>query len=305
MGFNTGSISSLASVVNMFAGADPVKAQLIPLNDDGTEDDSNGRSFQYFPEQINDSKGVNYSSKNIPGGSHPLYQFISGGDRTISFSAIFTSDENPAPPGLLSALTGGLNLSINTLTSAIGLTDAANKKKHTTNVDAAIIWLRSFIYPRYSNGRGDPLGTVVAPPVVRLYLPNSNIHGTTPNGSLVLDSIDCIMNQCDVVYDAFYRNGAQRITTVNLSFHETVQTGATNWKFADGQAFNNAWQKGTAAGGTAVNKYLLLSTKQPANTKGKGSSTLGAMGALADKANSISGAITNKLGALTGKTGVG
>jgi hypothetical protein len=293
MGFNFGSISSLASVVNMFAGADPVKAQLIPLKDDGSEDDGNARAFQYFPEQINDSKGVNYSSRNIPGGSHPLYQFISGGDRTVSFTAIFTSDENPSPPGLLSALSGGLTLSISSVTSMLGVGDNANKKKHVTNVDSAVIWLRSFIYPRYSNELGNPLGTVVAPPVVRLYLPNSNIHGSTPNGSLVLDSIDCIMNQCDVVYDSFYRNGAQRITTVNLSFHETIQTGSTNWKFADGQAFAKAWKKGEAAG-TKVNPYLLAGKKQPTKQAGKASGAMGAMGMLADKYTSVASKLTGK-----------
>jgi hypothetical protein len=275
MGFNFGNISSLASLVNMFAGADPVKAQLIPLDENGEEREVLQRAFQYFPENISDSKTANYASKNIPGASHPLYQFINGGDRTISFTAIFTSDEDPSPPGLLAALQGGIDISVSNIAAATGL----RQKKHVTNVDSAVIWLRSFLYPRYTSDF-QPLGTVAPPPVVRLYLPNSNIHGTTRNGALMLDSIDCIMTQCDVVYESFYRNGTQRITTVSLTFYETIQTGADNWQYANGEILENAWfgiENGVPA-------YTLRGEKAPEKS-GTFGSFVGGLGAIASKLN--------------------
>lgn len=250
MALSFAKISSLSSIVNMFAGADPVKAQLIPLDEDGIEVTDEARAFQYFPSAINDSKGANYATKNIPGGSHPLYQFINGTDRTISFEAIFTSDEDPAPPDLLGVLQGGLDISLSDVTSLISSKygdGTAGQKKHVAPVGSAIVWLRSFLYPRYSTvDNAENAATVIPPRVCRLYLPNSGIHGTTSNGQLVLDSVDCLMNQCDVVYDAFYRNGSQRLTTVTLTFNETIQTGSENWRFANGQVMIDAWKSGTS-----------------------------------------------------------
>lgn len=236
MSLNFGKIASLASIINMFAGSSPVNAELITLDENGREDQ--GRSFQYFPEQINDSKGATYATKSIPGGSHPLYQFITGSERTISFSAIFTNDEDPSPPGILDALQGGLDIGIDDLLGS----------KYNGPASSAVVWLRSFLYPRYSDPIfKQPYKTVVAPPVARLYLPNSGIHGSV-KGNLILDSIDCIMTQCDIIYETFYRNGAQRITVANLTFNETVQTGEDNWGFADGAMFESSWRFGNLGG---------------------------------------------------------
>lgn len=267
MALNFSSIRSLTSLVNMFAGADPTKAQLIPLDNEGREQVQLSRFFQYFPENISDSKGVNYASRNIPGGSHPLYQFINGTDRTISFTAIFTSDEDPAPPDLLASLQGGLevgNLSNLITSNPLQALNNTGGTKHNSEVESAVIWLRSFLYPRYTKLSGNPHNAPQAPPVCRLYLPNSGVHGTTENGQLVVDSVDCIMTQCDTVYETFYRNGKQRITTVNLTFNETIQTGKANWRFADGSGFDRAWLNGERLKGASIQGYSRVgdSTKE-------------------------------------------
>lgn len=262
MGLNFSSIRSLASIVNMFAGADPVKAEIIPLDDQGRDRNDLARAFQYFPESISDSKGVNYATKNIPGGSHPLYQFINGTDRTISFTAIFTSDEDPASPDLLSALQGGLELNVQDVTKMLQprlpnqQTTQTGITKHNAPVESAVVWLRSLMYPRYSEDFSNiPLSAPKPPPVIRLYLPNSGVHGTTQKGQLVLDSVDCLMTQCDVVYDAFYRNGKQRITTVSLTFNETIQTGHETWGFADGAGMMRGWLYGQSLKGSSIPPY--------------------------------------------------
>jgi hypothetical protein len=258
------SINSLSSLVNMFAGADPVKASLAPLDEFGNPDYGKERAFQYFPEQINDSKSVNYATKRIPGGSHPLYQFINGDDRQISFDAIFTSDEDPTPQSVLDALAGGVDLNLaNMITKKIS--EEKGQKKHTAPVDSGVIWLRSFMYPRY-----DDSNTVLPPPTAVLFLPNSGIHGAV-NNILTLDSINVIMTQCDVTYESFYRGGAQRISVVRLSFYETIQVGDA-WKFSNGQAFDDAWYRGEGAvgnigdsGGKAVpvRPYSVKPTRVP------------------------------------------
>jgi len=222
-------ISSLASVVKMAFGSEPVYATIVPLKDDGTQDDDYERGFQYFPETITSTRGANWVAKPVPGGSHPLYQFINGTDHAISFPAIFTADEKPFEAsigGVLDALSGGFSVS-----SAVGGM-FGKVKKHTADVGAAVGWLRSFTYPDYKGKTGE----AKPPPVLRLYLPNSGINGKVGN-NVVKDSIDVIMTQCDVTYEAFYRSGHPRIVVVQLSFFETVQVGS-NWGFVSRTAFD-------------------------------------------------------------------
>ena len=49
--------------------------------------------LQYFPESISDSRSANYEAKDIPGSSHPIYQWVSSGERTLSFTAVFTQEQ--------------------------------------------------------------------------------------------------------------------------------------------------------------------------------------------------------------------
>lgn len=212
-------ISSLSSIAKMAFGTNPVTASLVPLSSDGYELGSMERGFQYFPETITSTRGANWVSKQIPGGSHPLYQFISGTDHAISFSAVFTADEKPAG-NLLDILTKGFSLA-----SAVGSLFGV-APKHTSDVGAAIAWLRSFTLASYQDQ-----GAMKAPPVLRLYLPNSGINGWK-GSTITPDSIDVIMTQCDVTYESFHRNGFPRIAVVQLSFFETIQVGQS-WKFVD------------------------------------------------------------------------
>jgi hypothetical protein len=245
-----GAIGSLASVVKMAFGSDPVQASMVPLDENGnpfTGEQKTGGSgldviqnavastsaskyekyFQYFPETITSNRSVNWASKPIPGGSHPLYQFIGGTDHTIAFTAIFTSDENTMGQSLYDSLAGGVSI------ASLAKKVFGAKKKHNVDVAAAIAWLRSFTYASYAASASK----VIAPPVLRLYLPNSGIWGA----GKFRDSVDVVMTQCDVTYESFHRTGHPRIAVVNLSFFETIQVGK-NWKFVD----RNDWDKQTA-----------------------------------------------------------
>lgn len=226
-----------------------------------------GMAFQYFPESISDTKQVNYQTKEIPGASLPLYQWISSGERVISFTASFSSD---------------LDLTQDSTVFSKFLANGLVRR----NIDArsAVAWLRRFQLPRY--GAASQLGTPLtnAPHKLMLYIQNSGLglsggvagiaddavvggsntqttrmttrigiddqfdpisfnsvesvsltdpkSITTPSG----DRIAAIMLQCDVTYQAFFTSGLPRYIEVSLAFAQTAQVGGVITFPADSDA---------------------------------------------------------------------
>jgi hypothetical protein len=172
------------------------------------------KSLQYFPESLRDSKSVDYSRKAMPGGSLPIYQWVSGGARTLSLTAILSCDND-----LSDINTGVVN-------SFMKLEDLNSKGLQRNNIDirSAVVWLRQHLYPRYSQNQQTPSGyQVSAPRKVFLNIPNSGI-GFAGMGSLSRpDSVLCIMTQCEVDYKSFFPNGLPRLASIQLSFEEVAQ----------------------------------------------------------------------------------
>lgn len=206
-----GVAASLASVLGISDTAVPVTAGIAEL-DKKTHREVNGtlQAFQYFPETISDTKAADWVRKNVPGGSHPILSFINGGERTISFSIVFTQEENPEEVSTLSSL----------LTGKFELFKDSTRKDTEKNIAGAISYLRAFTYPDYIQNVSKP------PPFAIVYLPNSGI--TSQAG--FADSIVGAMMQCDVTYEKFHRNGAPRYVAMQLSFIEVVQT-SQHWQF--------------------------------------------------------------------------
>lgn len=50
--------------------------------------------FQYIPEKINRDDSPKYAQFDVIGRSHPLYQFVSGGERKVSFELGFHWEQN-------------------------------------------------------------------------------------------------------------------------------------------------------------------------------------------------------------------
>src|SRR3972149_5875366 len=80
-------------------------AYLIMLDDEGQPVTGNPNEFlvaplrfQYFSESITDSKAINWNAREIPGASLPIYQWISSGERSVSFTAVFSSDLDLGDP---------------------------------------------------------------------------------------------------------------------------------------------------------------------------------------------------------------
>lgn len=176
--------------------------------DPGLKDDAAypGLRFQYFPESISDSRSINYSQKQVPGGSLPLYQWINGGERTISFTATFSTDVDIS-------LDSGYVDEIKSL----GLED------RNVDIKAALIWLRSYMAPFYLKDR------MLPPPKLLLWIPGSGIglmggaiEGQSGNQ---VDSVVCVMTQCDIEMKAFFPSGTPRFATVQLAFAQVPQVG--------------------------------------------------------------------------------
>jgi hypothetical protein len=163
--------------------------------------------LQYYPNTLSDTKSVNYQQKSVPGGSLPLYQWVDSGERLISFTAEFTTDND---------------LSVNE-----GLEErlaSAGEKASNIDIRAALVWLRRFMFPTYGE-RGDlQVPLTYAPRKLRLSLPNSKIGligCTVYNGDE--DSVLSLMTQCDITYESFFPSGNIRIATVQLAFAQIPQ----------------------------------------------------------------------------------
>ena len=168
--------------------------------------------FQYFPDTVQDSKAVNYSPKEIPGGSLPVYQWVSSGERMVTFTAVFTSDVDPVDVAKL---------------RSEDVLKQEGSSRDNVDIRSAVTWLRRFVLPSYPDN--DSL-SVRAPRKLLLVLPNSGIglYGGCAGGGLgpaggSADSIVCLMTQCDLSIEAFFPSGAPRVATVQLSFVQIPQ----------------------------------------------------------------------------------
>lgn len=169
---------------------------------------ASGLAFQYFPDSIHDSKKVNYSAKDIIGGSLPIYQWVNSGARVISFNAIFSCDND-----LISeSAPSGLNASL----ISIG------ENRRNVDIRSAVLWLRHYMFPRYGESG---TGATVPKPPRKLYLqiPGSGIGLAGMGSAAEPDSVTCIMTQCEVVYNAFFPSNLPRMATVSLVFEQVPQ----------------------------------------------------------------------------------
>lgn len=180
-------------------------------------------AFQYFPETISDVKAVHYASRDILGGSLPLYQWTSSGERVISFQAFFTSDVDLLQdPSLVTKI------------------KQAGQLRRNIDPRTAVVWLRRFMFPRY--GKVDDLGVPITTPphkcILRIQNSGLGIAGGESNdippaegeqqqgvAGTQRDSMIAIMTQCDVTWEAYFTSGLPRIVAIQLAFTQVAQLG--------------------------------------------------------------------------------
>jgi hypothetical protein len=219
-------LSSLSRQTFTQINEQKASAYLVPFKDDGDLDNDNALRFQYFPDTVQDTKAVNWSPREVPGGSLPIYQWISSGERLLSFTAVFTCDMD-----LLS------------VQAEDNLPDRLKNAGHLDrNVDirAAVAWLRYYMFPEYGIKGAIGVPTAIAPRRLMLVFPHSgmSVAGGIPNDyfkeGLLGGEVMCIMTQCDVTYEAFFPSGLPRIATVSLAFAQIAQMPGTGPVFFPG-----------------------------------------------------------------------
>ena len=201
---------------------------LTPLDDQGELMVGINFVFQYFPDEITDSKSVALNTKEIPGGSLPLYQYIGAGERTISFGTVFTSDVDHISQAASSSWSlGSLLSSSETAHDSYKRVKEAGLERRNVDGRAAITFLRSFLLPRYSS-QSDGVAITKPPPRLRLFIPGSGIGitGGVSEAGHGPDAIFCVMSQCEVTYVKFYPSGFPRIIRVQLTFAQIPQVGS-------------------------------------------------------------------------------
>lgn len=189
--------------------------------------------FQYWPQSLSDDYAVDYAEHNIPGGSHPLYQWSGGRGRTIAFEAIFTSELNTERgTGTLQGATAAL---------ASAGASLLPSGPFTVDVAAALARLRSWMMPKYSPG--GRLGETQPPPILTLVFPNTKLGGSS-------DLIQVILRSAPITIESWFPNGQPRVATVQLTFNEIVQSpsgggqsSATRVKFIGRDNFESEGNK--------------------------------------------------------------
>lgn len=213
-------LASLASRVGSFVSDKKSQAFLIALNDQG--EPWSASVFQYFPESFSDTKTVNWQAKDIPGASLPLYQWTSSGERSISFTAQFSTDIDPWAND---------TAEVARATEGVYASEFKDRLKRNgverRNVDvrSAIIWLRQYMLPTYDTQRG----MTIPPPKLILYLPRSGI-GLAGGEVGNIDSPDqvlCVMTQCEVTWEKFFKTGNAKLASVSLAFAQVPQKGSS------------------------------------------------------------------------------
>jgi len=207
-------LASLASALTSKLSPKNRGAFLIELDRD-TDKPISSVKLQYFPESLADSKSINYQNKEVPGGSLPLYQWVSSGERTISFTAMFSSDVDLLAGAPETSVDGR---AVGAIWERLKTQGAAGRN---ADIRSAIAWLRQYMFPVYEDER------TYAPAHLSLFIPGSGIGAAGGNTTIASgpDSMACVMTQCEVSYDAFFPSGLPRLASVQLGFAQIAQAG--------------------------------------------------------------------------------
>jgi len=241
-------LGTLAASITSVSATRRSEVYLTELGDDDLPLIQSGvpqwRRFQYFPESVSDTKQVNYQTKEVPGGSLPLYQYTGSGERTLSFTAYFTTDVDhlaqqrvvdfdaseidaagdQSLPGGTSIRTPSISSSVNAMKDRLQASGVAHRNPY---IPGALIWLRRFMLPRY--GENSEIGVPLTKPPRKLMLhfTGSRLEqlGGAGGFSAAGGGILCVMTQCDITIDSFFPSGNPRIANVGLAFSEVAQRG--------------------------------------------------------------------------------
>ena len=211
------------SILDAIAAAPPQSVYLFPapLNNSATKgkpSPSDVLHLQYWPQSLQDDYQPNYAEHQIPGGSHPLYQWVNGGGRTLTFQSVFTSELN-ITRGSVGAV-GNILGPIASVSSVL-----TPSSQFTNDVAGALSRIRSFMLADYP--RGGQQGITTPPQILTLTFPGTKLAGNS-------DSVNVILRAAPITIEAWYPNGEIRVATVDFTFNEVVQSPASRSSLGGG-----------------------------------------------------------------------
>lgn len=216
----------ITSLVSKKSSAEELaQVYIVAFKKNGSEDNDIGTwALQYWPESVTISQDVNYATKDILGGSHPLRQFLNLGDRVLGFTAEFSRD-----------LQGEVIDS--TMVEAPG---KVSRSRFNVDIAAAHTWIESLKLPKY--GPATSLGEFEPPPLLWVVFPKSRF-GMARGFS---DAFQSLLVSTTIRVDSWFPDGTIRHSQVDMAFAEVVQT-------ADGISFfgrdHPVFEIGKAGGG--------------------------------------------------------
>ena len=214
----------MAGILSAFTGALTASTKvaefvIVPLDNDARIDNSLGgaKVLQYWPASISDGKSANWQSRDVMGSPLPMYQWVNGSERSISFTANFSRD----------------------MSGEIGKNKDLEEDKFNVDVDAAIAWLRMLSMNDYAQVGNVP-NAAVPPPVLWICglgtSPKSGMRFgynskaksdilKTPLSKTGASGVYCLMTECSADRSNWFQDGTTRYAEVSLSFVETMQIG--------------------------------------------------------------------------------
>lgn len=171
-------------------------------------------SLQYWPETFKDDKTPDYQTKKLPGANLPLYSWVGGGERIISFSTTMSTDLD-----LTKWASRGAGADVDA--TVISQLKSRGLERRNIDIRAAMLWLRSFQMPTYTKDAYMP------PPKVILVMPGTGIGlmAGMVSGGVQRDHIYAVMTKCDFEIKASFPNGNPRLVQVDLAFAQIAQIG--------------------------------------------------------------------------------
>lgn len=171
-------------------------AAVLKVKETGEVDDTSIAlgTFLLNPASIEDSKSSNWNEQSIPGQSHPIYQWVSGGARTISFEALVTKDTFHAGQKKTSSLESQLSSAALNVAGDIASAFAGVSLPPVTDlfgteptrgtiisIESQLNYYRTLLAPKYEEGFS---GLRTSPPLVVLLFGKSLSPTNTADGPI-------------------------------------------------------------------------------------------------------------------------
>ena len=207
----TGSMTTLGSGIltldNIFARGIDYYRELIfgpnPITNKGDDASFKTIHFQFFPEEIRDSRRQSVAEQDMLLASDMVPTLGSASKRIVSFTCVFSQERIRS--------TGDISTIVNSVPDIPdGKGDSSSWDKYNFDVAIAVQAIRSFAYPIKSEIAGG-LSVTIQP--VLLDLPGTLI-------GLTGDSIFGMVTSYDVSMKAFFPNGRPRLAEVGIEFTE-------------------------------------------------------------------------------------